>query len=232
MKFLLTGFIALTMVTISISQNDIDFDKEIILTNYLSAINADNLDGIDSYSTKYIANTAMGEIVMKDVFFRDKISQKVYVAGNLMADVIAIKGKGCYNISNGVKTALPSNVCEDSSMTVGFFPEMNLLDDISVTIDEVAENDKSYYIVRREGNEINLSFYYDKETGIKVKDITTAKKNDQTIELPTFYKDYKLYDNFKFPESRIHGNFLGTGLEVEFKLAEVKYNLEDSIDED
>ena len=144
-----------------------------------------------------------------------------------MFTVIATKDE-CYQISNGEKKLLPGSLCNDFKPFIALLPEVNLLSHNNVDLKEVKLNGEKCYAVEIPGEGTTQTYIFSNSTGLKVKEITLTKANDKSTENPIILKDYKSYNNLKFPTIQIFTNFMSAGIEAEFKLVDVQYNTENT----
>lgn len=108
------------------------------------------------------------------------------------------------------------------SVLAGLFPELNMLSSDKIKLAGIeAVDGKDAYKVDVSGDVISLSFYYDVESGLKVKEVQTTNMQGRTQSQETFLKDYQTYEGLKFPNVRAGSQM---GQVIEFKLIEVKIN--------
>ncbi|MGB0880693.1 MAG: M16 family metallopeptidase [Polaribacter sp.] len=76
---------------------------------------------------------------------------------------------------------------------------------------------KNAYVIEYRGEEI----FYDMESGLKVKSITTVKGPQGEVKVPTTYSDYKEVNGIKFPHKM--GQKMGP-MDLSFEITEIKIN--------
>ena len=191
---------------------------ETVLNNYLTAIGGkDAIDKTTSLILKYEASAMGNTIVSEEKKLDGKASQVLSMGGNPMMTVIMTKDKATMN-----KNPLPENMATDMSVLAGLFPELNMLSSDKIKLAGIeAVDGMDAYKVDVSGDVISLSFYYDVESGLKVKEVQTTNMQGRTQSQETFLKDYQTYEGLKFPNVRAGSQM---GQVIEFKLIEVKIN--------
>ena len=224
---LLILFLSIKVLSQETDKNQIS--PSTILNKYLNSIGAaeNKLDSITSITTKYKATTAMGEFIIEKTTTPEKMQDKLYMAGNLLFDMVATKNE-CYQISQGEKKLLPSTLCNDFKIFIGLIQEIGLLNSKNLSVKEVEFNGEKCYSIEIPGEGTTQNFVFSSSTGLKVNETSLTKSNDKITKTSTLYKDYKAYNNLMFPTVQVSENFMSTGIAVEFKLEEVKFNTEKS----
>jgi predicted Zn-dependent peptidase len=191
---------------------------ETVINNYLTAIGGkDTIDKTTSLILKYEASAMGNTIISEEKKLDGKSSQVLSMGGNPMMTVVMTKDKATMN-----KNPLPENMVTDMRVLAGLFPELNMLSSDKVKLSGIeAVDGKDAYKVDVAGDVISLSFYYDVESGLKVKEVQTTNMQGQSQSQETFLKDYQAYEGLKFPNVRAGSQM---GQVIEFKLIEVKIN--------
>jgi hypothetical protein len=220
---LLTLFLGITVS----SQESNDSNLSLVINNYLNAIGANqsSLDTINSIMVVYKAQTLMGEMTTEKITTDNKIQETWYTGENVMFSLVANKDE-CYQIVNGTKKPLPEVLCKDFKPYIALFPEISLLNNSEVTVNEIDVDGEPCFELVIPGDNTSYSYIYSKATGLKIKTIATTKSNDKTSVSEQLFKDYQSHNNMNFPASNVHKNFMNAGIEAEFKLEEVKFNVE------
>lgn len=213
----------------NLETDNIKVSASTILKKYLQAIGAseDKLDSITSISTKYKATTAMGEFIWETTTTPEKIHEKLYMAGNLLFEIVATKNE-CYQISQGEKKLLAGSTCNDFKPFIGLMQEIALLSSKKLSVKEIQFNGEKCFSVEIPGESTTQNFVFSSTNGFKINEISLTKSDDKITKTSTVYKEYKAHNKIMFPSIRVLGNFIGTGIDVEFKLEEVKFNTEES----
>ena len=105
---------------------------------------------------------------------------------------------------------------------MGVMPELGIPanDKASVTGIENVDGSDAYRIEVK-GEVVTAQFFFDVETGLKVKEVSTITMNGQTQNQELLYRDYQEYEGVKFPTVKI--GTLGAEI-LESRLLEVAIN--------
>ncbi|WP_225036122.1 M16 family metallopeptidase [Winogradskyella sp. SM1960] len=189
-----------------------------VINNYIEAVGGkEKVDALNSILLQYEAS-AMGSVLISEEKRMDgKLAQSVSMNGNQMMSVVTTQDKVTMN-----KNPLPESMVDDMKLLGGLFTELNLLnsDNAKITGIEKVE-DKEAYKLEVPGEVVSLAFFYDVETGLKVKEVQTTSMQGQTQSQETFLKDYKAFDGIMFPGTRESTQM---GQLIVYKLLEAKIN--------
>ncbi|MBF8149242.1 insulinase family protein [Winogradskyella sp. F6397] len=189
-----------------------------VINNYIEAVGGkEKVDALNSILLQYEAS-AMGSVLISEEKRMDgKLAQSVSMNGNQMMSVVTTQDKVTMN-----KNPLPESMVDDMKLLGGLFTELNLLksDTAKITGIEKVE-DKEAYKLEVPGEVVSLAFFYDVETGLKVKEVQTTSMQGQTQSQETFLKDYKAFDGIMFPGTRESTQM---GQLIVYKLLEAKIN--------
>lgn len=117
---------------------------------------------------------------------------------------------------------LPPAMQQDLKKVMGTFPEKQILSDPDAQlagIEKVGEKDA--YRIDVPGEVVQASYFYDVETGLKIKEAVEVSINGQTNTQEVFYTDYREIQGISFPGKRTGS--IGPEL-VESQLLEVRIN--------
>ncbi len=189
-----------------------------VLSKYFEAIGGkDKVEALNSILLKYEASVQGSAVISEEKRMDGKLVQTISMNGNAMMTVLTTQDVVTMN-----KNPLPENMANDMKPLGGLFTELNLLNSESAKITGIEKvDDKEAYKVQFPGEAISLTFFYDVETGLKVKEVQTTSMQGQTQTQETFLKDYQEFDGIKFPGTR-EGSQMGQL--VVFKLLEAKLN--------
>src|SRR5690606_17860304 len=195
-----------------------------VLDGYLNAIGGkDKITGLKSIQTTYETSINGASLQIIEKRTTDNYAQIVNMNGNPMTSVI-INDKGT-TIKQGATTVPVSPaMVKDLKNSTGLFPELNLLNDANVKLSGITKVDgKDAYQIDVPGEVIQTSYFYDIESGLKLKEqsVTSMGGQSQTNEALLF--DYKDYDGVKLPS--LKKATIG-GMPVENKLSEAVINIE------
>lgn len=112
----------------------------------------------------------------------------------------------------------------DLQNAVGVFPELKLLSNQSVTLAGIAKVEgKDTYQIDVPGEVITTSYFYDVESGLKLKEQSITSMSGQSQTNEAFLFDYKEFDGIKLPSLKKAS--IG-GMPVENTLSEALINIE------
>lgn len=193
-----------------------------IINKYFDAIGGQTvINNIESLVLVY-EGTAMGStITSEEKRVSDKISQTTSMNGNPMMSIVA-KGNELFMKQGGNKIPLPENMQKDLESTIGIFPEQKLISNpmAKVTGIEKVEG-KNAYKIEVPGEAISATYFYDTETGFKVKEVSVTNMNGQSQTQEAILKEYVEVDGVKFPSIKIGAMGPQT---IEMKLKEAIIN--------
>ncbi|WP_299525298.1 pitrilysin family protein [Winogradskyella sp.] len=193
-------------------------DVNSIINKYLDAIGGKaKIDATNSILATYEASAMGATIVSEEKKVDGKASQSLSMNGSVMMAAIMTKDKATMN-----NNPLPENMANDMRIMAGLFPELNLLNSDKAKLSGIeAVEGKDAYKIEIPGEVISLTYFYDVESGLKVKEIQTTSMQGQTQNQETFLKDYQEFGGLKFPGIRSGSQM---GQVIEFKLKEIKIN--------
>lgn len=195
-----------------------------VLNSYLEAIGGKaNIEAVKSILLKYEASAMGSTIVSEEKRMDGKLVQVVSMNGNPMMTVLTTQETVSMN-----KNPLPENMANDMKPMAGLFTELNLLNSDTAKIAGIEKvDDRDAYKVQFPGEIVSLTYYYDVETGLKVKEIQTTSMQGQTQSQETFLKDYKAFDGLKFPTVR-EGTQMGQLITFNLKDAKINEGVTDA----
>lgn len=199
-------------------------DVNSIIEDYFEAIGGkEAIDRIQSLKLVY-EGTAMGaKIKTEEKRTADRYVQTTYMNDAPMMGVVA-KGDELYMKQGANKQPLPEQMKKDLQYAMGIFPEQSVLASGKAKFlgTEDVEGRPAYKI-EVPGEAVQATYYYDTETGLKVKEATLINMNGQTQNQEVLYKEYKEVDGIKFPSLRVGS--LGPQ-QIESTLLEAVINVE------
>lgn len=193
-------------------------DTNSVLNKYLDAVGGKaKIEALKSILLKYEASAMGATIVSEEKRMDGKLAQKILMNGSPMMAAVTTQEAAFIN-----KNALPENMAKDMSAMAGLFAELNLLTADNVKLTGIEKVDgKDAYALTVPGEVVSLTYFYDTETGLKVKETQTTSMQGQTQSQETFLKDYQEFEGLKFPAVR-EGSQMGQV--ITFELKEVKVN--------
>ncbi|UJH66136.1 pitrilysin family protein [Allomuricauda sp. SCSIO 65647] len=195
---------------------------EDVIKKYFEAIGGvDRVNGIESLKLVYEGEVMGSKIKVEEKRTADKFAQTTYMNESPMMGVVA-KGDELYMKQGPNKMPLPDDMKKDMLSVMGVFPEQAFLASGSAKLAGIEKIDgKDAYKIDVSGNIINASFFYDVETGLKVKEASVISMNGQTQNQSSSLKEYQEVDGIKFPSVKTQS--MGPQ-EIEVKLLEAVIN--------
>ena len=195
-----------------------------VLDSYLNAIGGkDKVAGLNSIQTTYATSFNGGSLEIIEKRTSDNYAQIINMNGNPMMSVLINDQKTI--IKQGPNTVPVSpEMINDLQNAVGVFPELKLLGNQSVTLAGIAKVEgKDTYQIDVPGEVITTSYFYDVESGLKLKEQSITSMGGQSQTNEAFLFDYKEYDGIKLPSLKKAS--IG-GMPVENTLSEALINIE------
>jgi len=195
-----------------------------VLDAYFEAIGGKTaVDKIQSLKLVY-EGTAMGSsIKTEEKRTADKYVQTTFMNDAPMMGVIA-KGDELFMKQGGNKVPLPPEMQQDMKSTIGIFPEQGIALSNKAKLTGTEDVDgKAAYKIEVPGSTVKATYFYDVESGLKVKEATIITMNGQSQNQEVNYKDYQEVDGIKFPSVRVGS--MGPQM-IETKLLEAVINVE------
>ena len=145
----------------------------------------------------------------------NKTSQEIAVAGNVMQKSVFDGEKG-YQEARGQKMDMKPAQLEEAKSNVVPFSDMAYKEG---TLDRIEPIDgENYFVIKYNDSEV----FYDMKTGLKAKEVKTAKGPDgKEVKVPTTFSNYKAVNGVLFP----HTIGVKSGpMDLKFEVQEVKVN--------
>lgn len=175
-----------------------------VIDAYFEAIGGkDAVNKITSLKLVY-EGTAMGSTIKsEELRTADKYAQTTYMNESPMMGVIA-KGDELYMKQGGNKVPLPEAMKTDMQKSLGIFAEQAIASNPEAKLVGIETvEDKKAYRIDVPGETVQASYFYDVETGLKIKEATVISMNGQTQNQETSIKEYQEVDGIKFPSLRV-----------------------------
>ena len=196
-----------------------------IIDKYFEAIGGKaEVEKIQSLKLVY-EGTAMGATIkIEEKRTADKFAQISYMNNAAMGGVIA-KGDELYMTQAGNKVPLPPDMQKDMMNALGIFAEQRITANPAAKVAGTEMvNGKEAIKIEVPGTVVQTTYFYDMETGLKVKETSVTSMNGQTQNQEVLLKEYTEVDGIKFPSIRISP--LGPQMTIETKLLEALINKE------
>ena len=193
-----------------------------VIDDYFEAIGGrGKIDGIESLLLVYEGEAMGSKIKIEERRTADKYAQTTFMNDDPMMGVVA-KGDELFMKQGGNKMPMPPEMAADLKGTLGIFPEQGILASEVAKLAGTEEIDgKSAYKIEVPGKSLQATYYYDVESGLKIKEATVINFGGQTQNQETTLKDYVEVDGILFPS--IKSTMIGPQM-VESKLLEAVVN--------
>jgi hypothetical protein len=195
---------------------------ETVINRYFDAIGGKQaVNSVKTLRIVYGGTLSGADIKIEEVRTAENFAQTTYMNEAPMMGVIA-KGDELFMKQGGNKMPLPPAMQKDLKSVMGIFPEQRILTNPDARLEGVEKVEGTdAYKIKVPGEVVQAYYYYDVETGLKLKEAVTVSMNGQTQNQEFMFKDYKEVEGIKFPSIRI-GN-LGPQV-LESTLQEVELN--------
>ncbi|MBT8184407.1 MAG: insulinase family protein [Eudoraea sp.] len=195
-----------------------------IIDNYFEAIGGvSEVAKIESLLLVYEGEAMGAKIKTEEKRTVDKYAQTTYMNDAPMMGVIA-KGDELYMKQGGNKVPLPPQMQNDLKNAMGIFPEQGFVASNKAKLMGTEKVDgKEAYKIEVPGEAVQATYFYDVESGLKVKETSVITMNGQTQNQEVTYKDYQEVDGIKFPAVKVGS--MGPQL-IESKLLQAVINKE------
>lgn len=174
-----------------------------VIDRYFEAIGGrDAVGRIESLKLTYQGEVMGSAIRIEEVRTADRFAQTTFMNDNAMMGVVA-KGDELYMKQGGNKVPLPEEMKQDMMQVIGVFPEQAVAANPEASLAGTEEVDgKPAYRIDVPGKTVRASYFYDVETGLKVKEASTISMNGQTQNQETLISDYQEVEGILFPSKK------------------------------
>ena len=192
--------------------------KQTVIDGYFNAIGgADKIKALESTLVTYEADVMGNVVASTEKRTATKYANETSMGGNVMQKVVMSKDSVTMN-----KQPLPENMASEMTNILGTFLEMGLLNNENSILSGIESLDgKDAYVISTKGEIVSTAFYFDVETGLKVKEVQTVSMGGQEQKTEATYSDYKEFNGVKFAGTKTGS--LGPQ-KVTFKLTDAKVN--------
>ncbi len=195
-----------------------------VVDKYFEAIGGkEKVDQITSLKLVYEGNAMGATIKIEEKRTANRFAQISYMNNAPMGGVIA-KGDELFMKQGPNKVPLPPDMQKDLINSLGIFAEQRIATNPEAKIAGTEMIDgKEAIKIEVPGKVVQATYFYDLETGLKVKEASVTSMNGQTQSQESFLKDYQEVDGVKFPSVKVSS--LGPQM-IETKLLEAVINVE------
>ncbi|NKI31525.1 M16 family metallopeptidase [Croceivirga thetidis] len=195
-----------------------------ILQKYLDAVSGDtDLSGVESIKMVFEGEAMGSKIKIEEIRTTDKYAKTTFMNDSPMMGVVA-KGDELTMKQGPNKMPLPEAMKNDMQAVMGLFPEQNMMVSDKTKLAGIEKvGDKDAYKVEVPGEMIQTTFFYDVESGLKLKETSVINMNGQSQNSEVIYGEYNDFNGVLFPATK--SETMGPGT-LESKLIEVVLNIE------
>ena len=171
-----------------------------VMDNYINAIGGtEKLKSVSTTFTLAEASVQGMALTMSSKSMTPN-KQSVIVSGmGMVLSKTIFDGEKGYIEQQGMKTDMDEKQLEKSKSAGLPFPELNFVNDETVTLKSIEPiNGLDAYVVKK-GDDTTI--YYDVQSGLKVKQVTEVEAMGQKMKQGFEFVDYKEVDGIKFPHT-------------------------------
>ncbi|MBT8283308.1 MAG: insulinase family protein [Muriicola sp.] len=196
-----------------------------VIDKYFEAIGGkDNVAAIESLKLVYEGSAMGATIKVEEKKTADKYAQTTFMNNAPMMGVIA-KGDELFMKQGANKTPLPPDLQQDMKNSMGIFPEQKIATNPDAKIGGTEMLDgKEVIKIEVPGKVVQSTYFYDVETGLKVKEASVTSMNGQTQNQESMLMDYQEFDGIKFPTMKT-SNLGPQTIEVKLLEAVINYTV-------
>ena len=206
---------------------DYSVDKSVtvagVIDNYITAIGGlDKLKEVSSIESKFTAN--IQGTPLEGYSLKNDKNQSVFritVMGQVMQKTVFNKYQG-YNEVMGQKINITEDELEIAIIQSALFTETKLDYSAIELVGTSVVNDEEVYEVKITDN---ISAFYSKISGLKLKEVTTLEVQGNAISNEIYFEDYQEVDGILFPGVQ---RILVGPQEIKFKVTSTKLNVQTS----
>ena len=176
---------------------------DFILQNYIDAIGGiEKLNSIKSTVLKYQGEAMGSQIINEEKRTNKKMANSTSMNGNVMMKMV-ITDQEAFVKQGPNKMALPENFHSDLKNSLGIFPELNFLKSSNVKfigIEDVEGTEA--YALQISGDMVSVTLLFDKNTGLKIREISTTNMGGQSQVQESVIGNYKDYSGILLPTEK------------------------------
>ncbi len=195
-----------------------------VIDKYFEAIGGkDKVAQVTSLKLVYEGSAMGASIKIEEKRTADRFAQTTFMNNNPMMGVIA-KGDELFMKQGANKMVLPPDMQKDMMNSLGIFAEQRIAANpaAKITGTEMVDG-KEAIKIEVPGTVVQTTYFYDLETGLKVKEASVTSMNGQTQNSESMLKEYQEIEGIMFPSIKISN--MGPQM-IETKLLEAVINVE------
>ena len=174
-----------------------------VLQKYIDAIGGiEKLNSIKSIVLKYQGEAMGSQIINEEKRTIKKIANSTSMNGNVMMKMV-ITDQEAFVKQGPNKMALPENFHSDLKNSLGIFPELNFLKSSNVKFVGIEDVDGAEaYALQVSGDMVSVTLLFDKNTGLKIREISTTNMGGQSQVQESVIGNYKDYSGILLPTEK------------------------------
>lgn len=175
-----------------------------VVDNYFEAIGGkDKVNAITSLVLIYEGEMMGSKLKVEEKKTADNYAMTMFMNDAAMQQVISTGGE-LFMKQGTNKMPLPATMAADMKNALGIFPEQSFMASGKAKLTGMEDvNGKKAYKIEVPGEVVSATYFYDVETGLKVKEVSVTSMQGQTQTQESELRDYQEVDGIKFPSLKI-----------------------------
>lgn len=200
-----------------------DISVQSVLDSYITAIGGDKVKTITSMEADYTAEVQGMPLAVKSISVDSGKSMTEISGMGMVLQKVVFDGENGYNEAQGQKVPMTEEEIEAHKVSAVPFPELNMGAQPGIKLGAIENfNGKDCYVLI----DGDTSTYYAVESGLKMGSASKFEAQGQSGVQTIYFNDYKDFEGILIPSEMI----MNVGMDMVFKLQDVKYNIEVSED--
>ena len=210
-----------------------DVTGEEVVNKYIESIGGEKTIMEISTIRQEMSTSMMGQdvnIVVQQMT-PNKFAMEMSMPGMIIMRQV-YDGESGYVEQMGQKTPMDEATLEEMKKEAQIVPEMSLLGDgYTLAVDGIEEvnGEMAYKLVATDAKEKSTIYYFGKDSGYKLKSITTQEAQGQTLTITNEYLDYKEVEGLVVPHTTKVSGMMPTPVEMKVMNVEVNTEIDPSV---
>jgi predicted Zn-dependent peptidase len=161
-----------------------------ILTNYIDKTGVKDVSDLSSIKLVYKGSFMQNSFKLEETYSNEDQKQVISVGGNaIMTSVVT--DESAYMMQGANQMDLPKVIHDDLKKTLAIIPEIGILATDEATLEGIENiNGDDAYVIKVLGTGVSYTYYFNVETGLKVKESSLVNFNGQMQTNNTNYSNY------------------------------------------
>ncbi len=200
-----------------------DVTAKSVLSTYLEKTGVTNISDLNALKMTYKGEFMQTVIEVEETYSANEQKQVISVGGNAMMSSV-VSAESAYMKQGPNQMDMPKAIHDDLKKTLGVLPELALLNSDEVSLEGIENiNGENAYTLKVPGTGVSYTYYYNVDSGLKVRESTMVNFGGQIQTNTTDYSDYTEQSGLKLPGKKSLS--LG-GQEISLSLDSVELNPE------